>query len=356
MPPDTMPTSDRTPHSGSQAGRLGLRSGDWVVVRSKNEILATLDENGELDRLPFQPEMLAFCGRRMRVFRTAHKTCDTINKTGERRMRDAVHLENAYCDGSGHGGCQAGCLMFWKEAWLERAPAGERQPPGSSLDAVAAENKGCSEATLVQRTASTVGGETVWRCQTTALYEATEPLPWWSPGQYIKDVTGGNHTVGSILGIMCLAVYRKLVHLGVGYRALISLYNGWQALRGGRPYPLDSGRIPAGQSTPHEDLNLQPGDEVEVKSQDEILATITTAGMNRGMRFDKEMSLFCGGRFKVERRVERLINEQTGRMTAVKTPCITLEGVYCKAVCSDKRLGCPRALPSYWREIWLRKL
>lgn len=47
--------------------RLGLRAGEWVVVRSKEEIFATLDETACLDKLPFQSQMLAYCGRRMRV-------------------------------------------------------------------------------------------------------------------------------------------------------------------------------------------------------------------------------------------------------------------------------------------------
>src|SRR5919201_470703 len=93
-----------------------LRSGDLVEVRSEREILATLDERGELDSLPFMPEMLPYCGRRFRVFKVAHKTCDTIEYAGVglRRMRNAVHLENLRCDGSAHDGCQAGCLIFWK--------------------------------------------------------------------------------------------------------------------------------------------------------------------------------------------------------------------------------------------------
>ena len=57
---------------------LGLRAGDWVEVRSAAEILATLDERGRLDALPFMPEMLQYCGRRFRVFKSAHKTCDTL--------------------------------------------------------------------------------------------------------------------------------------------------------------------------------------------------------------------------------------------------------------------------------------
>jgi hypothetical protein len=33
-------------------------------------------------------------------------------------MTDTVHLSDLRCDGSAHAGCQAGCLLFWKEAWL----------------------------------------------------------------------------------------------------------------------------------------------------------------------------------------------------------------------------------------------
>ena len=33
------------------------REGDWVEVKSKDEILSTLDENGRLDGLPFMPHI-----------------------------------------------------------------------------------------------------------------------------------------------------------------------------------------------------------------------------------------------------------------------------------------------------------
>src|SRR6185503_4165611 len=90
-------------------------------VRSREEILSTLDGNGQLDGLPFMPEMLQFCGQRLPVFRRAHKTCDPPNGLQGRRMAAAVHLDGVRCDGSAHGGCQAGCLMFWKDAWLKKA-------------------------------------------------------------------------------------------------------------------------------------------------------------------------------------------------------------------------------------------
>ena len=53
-----------------------------MEVRSADEILGTLDEHGRLDGLPFMPEMLEFCGRRVRVQSRAHKTCDTILASG----------------------------------------------------------------------------------------------------------------------------------------------------------------------------------------------------------------------------------------------------------------------------------
>ena len=56
-----------------------LCAGDWVEVRSKEEILETLDKNGRLDGLPFMPQMFKYCGQRFQVYKRAHKTCDTVS-------------------------------------------------------------------------------------------------------------------------------------------------------------------------------------------------------------------------------------------------------------------------------------
>jgi hypothetical protein len=331
--------------------RLGLRAGDWVVVRSREEILATLDEDARLDGLPLQPEMLAFSGRRLRVAKVAHKTCDNIHKTGGRRMLDAVHLEGARCDGGGHGGCQADCVFFWKEAWLRRAgfpAAGDVVPHGGV----------CTEETVV-RLARARGQETAedptWVCQTTALYEATTLLMWWDVRQYVRDVTTGNHTAWHMIKLMAAAGYRHFVGLGPGFRLKIAFYNWFQRLHGGKPFPLVPARIEPGQRTPSEVLDLEPGEWVEVRSREEIGATITSDGMNRGMRYDMEMLKYCGGKYRVQMRVDRLINEQSGKMMEMKNPCIQLEDVYCRAECTALRLGCPRASNTYWRETWLRR-
>ena len=76
---------------------LSFRAGDWVEVRSKEEILSTLDANGQLQNMPFMPQMFEYCGKRMRVVSSAHKTCDTIKWTGGRSVESAVHLEGVRC-------------------------------------------------------------------------------------------------------------------------------------------------------------------------------------------------------------------------------------------------------------------
>ncbi len=86
-------TEETTVVGNEPAGTRPLRVGDRVQVRSQEEILATLDERGELDSLPFMPEMLPFCGQTLTVEKVAHKACDTITRGGLRKMDDAVHLD-----------------------------------------------------------------------------------------------------------------------------------------------------------------------------------------------------------------------------------------------------------------------
>jgi hypothetical protein len=330
---------------------LGLRAGEWVIVRSKEEILATLDGECRLDGLPFQPEMFALCGRRLRVYKAAHKTCDSsVHRAGGRRMHDTVHLEGGRCDGSLHDGCQADCVFFWKEAWLRRADAG----PAPEVPMRAS----CpSEADVLRATHAPGSDRTdpTWVCQTTAIYEATEPLAWWDVRQYVRDVTSGNHSAWHMTKLLLRAGYRRIVSFGVGYRFWIAAYDKFQRLREGRPFPVMEGQIPEGKPTPVAVLDLQPGEWVEVKSPKEIAITITPSGFNRGMRYDPEMNRYCGERYRVQARVSRLIHEKNGKMTVMKTPCIQLENVFCRAELTETRLGCPRASSTYWREIWLKR-
>ena len=104
---------------------LDLSPGELVSVRSASEIFSTLDASGTLEGLPFMPEMLKYCGRTLPVTQRADTTCAGAGVV--RRMRNTVHLQRIRCDGSAHDGCQAACLVFWKEAWLERVGDGDRR-------------------------------------------------------------------------------------------------------------------------------------------------------------------------------------------------------------------------------------
>ena len=330
---------------------LGLKSGEWVEVLGRDEILATLDEQGSLDGLPFMPEMLRFCGQRLRVYKRAHKTCDTVNKTGGRRMSATVHLEQLRCDGAAHGGCQAGCLIFWKEAWLKRCAAGgsDGTAPASTAEA---------EPENIRRGVCFSGRDGPeqdrrYRCQATEIPRATTLLKWWDARQYVEDLVSRNIGFDALVRGLVFALFRRLVELGFGYRFLVRMYDAWARLVNAGPFPLRHGSL---ARTPTGELGLRPGEWVRVKSLDEIMQTLDVNNRNRGLYFDVEATRFCGGTFRVLQRVTRIIDEKTGAMLHFENPCIVLEQGYCRGEMSKHRLFCPRAIYAYWREIWLERV
>jgi hypothetical protein len=329
-----------------------LRAGDIVEVRSLEEILATLDSNGALEAMPFMPEMVKYCGKRFRVAKRAHKTCNTVDNTGGARVREAVHLENVRCDGAGHGGCQASCLMFWKEAWLK--PVRDRASRTASEAETSSGALGLPQEW--SRRANPAGGDNRirYRCQITEIPKFTTLLPWWDIRQYIEDVASGNVGLAQFLRGMRFSIFRAIVHSGHGYRVVRASYNWIQRLRGGSSFPFVTGTL---KKTPHHELHLKPGEWVRVKSFEEIVATLDVNSKNRGLGFDtSEMRLHCKKEFRVKARIDRIINERTGEMTEFHNPCVTLDGVYCTGETTNTRVFCPRAITPYWREIWLERL
>jgi hypothetical protein len=338
-----------------------FRVGDLVEVRSKEEILATLDEHGCVGGMPFMPEMLQFCGRRFRVSAVAHKTCDTARQTWKgRRLQATVHLVGLRCDGSAHGGCQAECNLFWKDVWLKPADdKGDSTKP--TTDVSSDLPGGCSEPQLIATTRFTSGAESEeprYSCQATEMYAATQPLAWWDVRQYVFDVVTGNHSVGRVLRVLFLASLRwLLLHVPCGYRLFKGFHDWMHMWLSGRASPSLHGQIQDGAPTPTGRLSLKPGEYVRIKSQTEIELTIDKKGRNRGLSFDpEEMAPYCGRVVKVRKSVTKIIDEPTGKMLHMKQPCIMLEGVVCNAEYASCRLNCPRAIPSYWREIWLERV
>lgn len=341
--------------------KLNLCAGDLVEVLSKEEVLATLDENGRYQNVPFMPEMFRYCGQRLRVYKRAHKTCDFVTNTGIRNLTDTVHLEGNRCDGSGHGGCQAQCMIFWKEAWLRRVPEPALSDvPGATSGARSRTKTACSEHAVFHACSWMEPGasEPTYICQATLLPRFTEPLSPWKIGPYIEDYKSGN--VKSLRRMLPCFIYRgydNLINLGIGWGPILRwLYDRFQRLSGGGSYPARSGRIPAGSTTPTANIGLQRGDVVRVKSYEEILKTLDTDTKNRGMAFSAEMVPYCGKVLRVLSRVTRIINEKTGKMLHFKNPCIILEGSVCEARYNKNMIFCPRATYAYWREIWLERV
>ena len=309
-----------------------LRPGDRVMLRNPADILATLDADGTLGGVPFMPEMLRHYGRVFTVTRRVEKICDTICPVASRRMVDTVFLEDLRCDGSGHGGCQAACRIYWKDAWLARtAPnaLAPRRPDDAAL------------APLAQKAAALSRQHAQpdrYRCQATEARRASTKLPGWDPRQYVREVRGGNITWGRLLRLLTLRILP------------------WELRRLLRRPAAQLPRVRQRDPAPAP-LNLQPGDWVEVRSAREIAATMTGRNSQRGLYFSApEMATACGRRYRVRRRVTQIIEESSGRMLTMKHDCIELEGIVCTGDRSIGRWLCAREIYPYWREAWLKRV
>jgi hypothetical protein len=334
-----------------------LKPGDVVEVRTPAEILATLDSDGSLDAMPFMPEMLRYSGKRFTVSRRVEKICDTVKTEGppkSRRLRDTVLLEDLRCDGSGHDGCQAGCRLYWKEAWLRRVDPGAESENRTS-DRVAQLEELTREAA---RTAREVDGSSseLYRCQATEASRASEPLSNYDLRQYVRELSSRNVGLGHFLRValrgLSVTIRRRLRLLG--YQPSKGL--GYRIRRLLEPLgfkPLPSHGVPPPTKG---ELNLQPGEMVQVRSPREIAPSIDESGRTRGLSFDWEMLPYCGGRYRVKDRVERIIDERTGKMIEIGSDCLILDGVTCSGEWSEGHWFCPRAIYPYWREPWLRRV
>lgn len=316
-----------------------LRRGDLVEVRSAAEILRTLDETGRMAGLPFMPEMAKFLGQRFTVVARGDKICDTIKYTGSRRLEDSVIIDSPRCDGSSHDGCQAECRVFWKEDWLRKVEASAPRvvplQPDPDLAALLAR-----VTPHVQYTGELEGkSQTLWMCQNTELYSATTRLNTFDPRPYVNSYLNGNVSLGKCLQVSARAAIEEPL----------------RALKLSKPFLLKG----TATGPVSEVLDLQPGEWVQVRSLEEIAATLTPDGRNSGLWFDREMAPYCGGTFRVRQRITRFIDEFRfpGKlMKMTKNPAVTLDGVVCSGNLSPRRWFCPREITLYWRECWLRRV
>jgi hypothetical protein len=99
-------------------------------------------------------------------------------------------------------------------------------------------------------------------------------------------------------------------------------------------------------------LGLKVGDWVRVKSHDEVRAALDAKSRNRGLTFEPEMTRYLGSVHRVAQVVERIIDEQKGKMVHLDRT-VVLDQVFCEGLCNK---ACPRKNPLFWREAWLERV
>ena len=305
----------------------GLRPGDFVEVKTPDEILRTLDAEGAIDHLPFMPEMVEFCGRRSQVSRRVVTTCCYSGRAGSPRSfhtDDVVTLDGLRCSGSAHDGCQKGCMIFWRERWLRKVDS--PSAPQTKVDSAARER--------LRARLKVTSRPQIYFCQASEVLKSTYFLASRNQkfGSYVREIRAGNFTAPQMVKIVCIWALWRLRML------LLGLYSR------GRKGVL-----------PDVTLGLKPGEFVEIKPMPQIRETLNEYGRNRGLFFSPDMRLFCGTRRRVVGRLDKIIVDGTGEMKQLQNT-VHLDDSTCGcAYLGLGRGGCSRNEYVYWREIWLNR-
>jgi hypothetical protein len=99
-----------------------------------------------------------------------------------------------------------------------------------------------------------------------------------------------------------------------------------------------------------------PGEVLQVRSVEEIQATLDATGRCDGLIFMEEMKGFCGRQFVVKKKVKMFFDERSHRMLRMKRNRYLLEGAICHGTHAYAMEGCDRCCFFFWTDRWLRKL
>ena len=213
------------------------------------------------------PRCSAYFGKRLPVAARVERACDTITYSGACRMPDTVILDDIRCDGSGHGGCQAGCRIYWKEAWLRRVADDQSVAftPDEGFERLrdlAMENS--------HPTTAKSGTTDIYRCQATEFLRSTVPLGWWDARSFLREVSSRNVSLWTFVRVMSRLVVDETARR--------------MGLKSSRPFRPRT--APPVESAPK---GIRAGASVRVRSPGEIAETLGHDGKLRGLWFDREM-------------------------------------------------------------------
>lgn len=97
----------------------GIQAGDWVRVRSEDEIRAMLNPWNEFKGCGFMSGMWQYCGTKQRVLKPVQQFLDERDYR-LKKCSSIVLLDGVICEGmEEYGPCDRSCFFFWREEWLE---------------------------------------------------------------------------------------------------------------------------------------------------------------------------------------------------------------------------------------------
>ncbi len=291
-------------------GIMRFRKGTKVRVRTKPEILSTLDKKKCTDGLVFMPEMFSFCGKCFKVDSIVNRIFIEGNHVAG--ISDVVILKGARCSGSHHDGCSRMCTILWKKAWLEIVKGRTEFVSPNIVDKDIEKSSQACQGTAA------------------ALLEATRPLSVFDLGQYEEDYRCKGQNILDTFGMLSSMIFKRV---------------SWLAVIAGRKALLNN-RYKIKQA-----LELKIGDIVEVKSRKEIMKTLDKDSRLSGWLFSEEMWKYCGKRYRIVNKIDSMVNEITGKFNHPKDT-YALENV----VCDGKAFrDCPRKCYWFWKGDWLRR-
>jgi hypothetical protein len=105
------------------------------------------------------------------------------------------------------------------------------------------------------------------------------------------------------------------------------------------------------------DLNqaqdIEPGDIVRVRTEQEIRNTLDKRMKCKGLRFMPEMTKYCGQQMRVLKLVKKIMIESTGESREMRSRIYLLEGAYCDG---EFHQQCDRSCLLFWRDDWFEKV
>jgi hypothetical protein len=113
-------TNTRVSNQRTATSAVQFQAGDEVLVKSREEVQATLDRWNQLKGCVFLEEMWKYCGTRQRVLKPVKRFLDERDYL-IKSCRGLVILEGVICEGTkDFGPCDRCCFLFWRQEWLTK--------------------------------------------------------------------------------------------------------------------------------------------------------------------------------------------------------------------------------------------